>query len=261
MLLSITRVVCLFLTLMLSCAAFSAADTPTEKKDAGQIEPFVDLLIKQVSEYLDLAQSISVHSETTYEQVLTSGQKIQLHREAELIARRPDRLRAEVESDEGIRRIYFNGKSISLFDMERNVYALLDAPGTTEQAFDLAMEKFQVEVPLADFFVGNLYDNFITQTDSGFYAGLHYLQGKKYHHLALSNDKVDFQVWISDDFAPLIHKVVINYKNLPGAPQQTTTFSNWTFNPTAPDMLFDFYPPMDAEQIEFLPVLSNKEKH
>lgn len=224
---------------------------------SSQIDPFVDALIRQASDYLLIAKSFSLHSDTVIEEVSSSGQKIQFSRSAEVLVRQPDRLRAEVVSDKGVTRFYYDGKTMSRFDLDQNVYASIDVPDKLEAALDHAMERFQIDAPLADFFAGNLYRNFIENTDSAFYVGLHYLEGSKYHHLALSNENVDFQIWISDGIAPLIHKIVITYKHLVGAPQFTAILSDWNFNPDAPDMVFDFYPPIDAEEIEFLPVITS----
>ncbi len=83
------------------------------------------------------------------------------------------------------------------------------------------------------------------------------MDGANYHHLALSNENVDFQIWISDDMAPLIRKIVITYKHVEAEPQFTAIPSDWEFNRRAPDMVFNFYPPIDADEIEYLPVTRN----
>ena len=206
------------------------------------------------SDYLLGAKNFSLSLDVTTEEILPSGQKIQLSKSTKALVRLPDRLYAEVQSDLGMTRFYYNGKKISRFDIDKNIYGGIPVPGNLEAALDHAMDKFQMDMPLTDFLAGNLYENFINNTDSAFYAGLHYLDGGKYHHLVMSNANVDFQIWISDDIAPLIHKIVITYKHLEGAPQFTAMLSEWDFNARTPDMVFEFYPPIDADEIEFLPV-------
>jgi len=228
----------------------------TAAHSTGSIDPFVDAMIRQASDYLAMAKSYSLHVETTVEEVSPSGRKIQLSRSADVLVRRPDRLRAEVVSDGGVTRFYYDGKHFSRFDLDKNTFARIDVPSNLEAALDHAMERFQLDAPLADFLAGNLYDNFILNTDSGYYAGVHYMDGANYHHLALSNENVDFQIWISDDMAPLIRKIVITYKHVEAMPQFTAILSDWEFNPRAPDMVFNFYPPIDADEIEYLPVTS-----
>lgn len=222
-----------------------------------RIDPFVELLIRQASDYLSLTDRLMVHADSTVEEVLSSGQKLQLSRSADVLVRQPDRLRAEVKSDRGVTRYYYDGKTMSRFDLENNVYARIDVPDTIEAALDHAMERFRINAPLADFLAGDLYDNLLGNAESAFYAGLHYLEGEKYHHLALSNDNVNYQLWIAEGTAPLIRKVVITYKHLEGSPQFIAMLSGWDLDPLAPDMLFDFYPPVDADKIEYLPVATS----
>ncbi|TNG01530.1 MAG: DUF2092 domain-containing protein [Gammaproteobacteria bacterium] len=256
-----------YLSLISSTSLYAAGEAKVIKHETSdktifqvvsKIDPFVDNLIKQASDYLTSAKSFSLRTEVTVEEVMASGQKIQLSRSGEILIRHPDRMHVEVTSDNGVIRLYFDGTKLSRFDLDKNIFASIDAPGTLEAALDHAMKKYHVDAPLADLLAGNPYENYIANTDEGFYAGLHYLEGKEYHHLALSNENVDYQVWIADGPAPLFRKIVITYKHLPGAPQFTAELSDWDFNPRTPDLAFDFYPPIDAEQIEFLPVTVSK---
>ncbi len=50
------------------------------------------------------------------------------------------------------------------------------------------------------------------------------------------------------------NKIVITYVNEPGQPQFTAVLSGWDFAPRLPDLVFDFAPPIDADEIEFLPL-------
>ena len=255
------RPVLIFLLLCLSLPGYAV-----EQRDAtggttdgaipgpGLIDPFVELLIRQASDYLALADSLSLHAESVLEEVLPSGQRLHYSRSADILARKPDRLRAEVLSDRGVTRFYYDGRTLSRFDLGENVYARIAVPDTIETALDHAMERFHLDAPLADFLAGNLYDNLLGKAEAAFYAGLHYLEGEKYHHLALSNNDVDYQVWIAEGEAPLVRKIVITYKHIEGSPQLSAVLSGWDLDPLTPDMLFDFYPPIDADEIEFLPV-------
>ncbi len=125
-------------------------------QNSGSIDPFVDAMIRQASDYLAMAKSYSLHVETTVEEVSPSGRKIQLPRSADVLVRQPDRLRAEVVSDGGVTRFYYDGKQFSRFDLDKNTFARIDVPGNLEAALDHAMERFQLAAPLADFLAGNL---------------------------------------------------------------------------------------------------------
>ena len=90
------------------------------------------------------------------------------------------------------------------------------------------------------------------QVKSGFYEGLHMVNGIKCHHLSFTQDNVDWQIWIEDGPQAVPLKVVISYKNLDGCPQYSATLSDWDFNVRLPDLVFTFEAPAGAEQIEFL---------
>ena len=68
----------------------------------------------------------------------------------------------------------------------------------------------------------------------------------------LSNDEVDYQMWVSDSAEPLPARVVVTYKKRPGAPRFSAQFTQWDMNPYQPDLVYEFNPPVDADEIEIL---------
>jgi hypothetical protein len=236
----------------LSISAARAQDTvQAQEKD---IDPFVAQLLKLTSDYLTSADAFRVTAEVTYDEVLTSGKKMQLARTVEVMLRRPDRVRVEVRDDQGTRRVYYDGTTLSMHHLDQNVYGIVDAPDTIDEMIDTLREQYGMAVPLADLLVSDIDQSFRDNAESGTYIGLHYLQGVKHHHLLLSNQNVDYQVWIEDSARPVPNKIVITYVNEPGQPQFTAVLSEWDFAPRLPDLVFDFAPPTDADEIEFLPL-------
>ena len=55
-----------------------------------------------------------------------------------------------------------------------------------------------------------------------------------------------------DSARPVPKKIVITYVNQPGQPQFTAVLTGWDFAPRLPDLVFDFAPPTNADEIEFL---------
>lgn len=58
---------------------------------------------------------------------------------------------------------------------------------------------------------------------------------------------------IADGYEIVPCKLLITYKNLPESPQYTAYFGEWNFSPRLPDRLFNFVPPAETSQIEFVP--------
>ena len=234
--------------LMLVSSAISA------QEKGSNFDPFADALLEAASDYLASASEFSVHAEITFEEFLKSQQKVQLSRTVEIMVRRPDRLRAEILDDKGRRRLFFDGKTVSLHNLGENVYATVEQPGTIEQMVDSLRERYGMAAPLADLVVSNPYANYRENANSASYLGLHVLQGVKHHHILLANENVDYQVWIEDGAVPILRKILITYANQPGAPQFAATLTGWNFAPRLPDLAFTFTPPVDADEIEILPV-------
>ena len=218
------------------------------------LDPFAEQLVKVTSDYLTSADAFRVTAEVTYEEVLISGKKLQLSRLAEVMVRRPNRMRAELLDDKGKSRIYYDGKTLSVHHLDQNMYTTVDAPDTIEEMVDMVRMRYGMAVPLADLLVNDFGKNFRDNATSGIYLGLHLHQGVKHHHLLLSNQNVDYQVWIEDSARPVPKKIVITYVNDPGQPQITAVLTEWDFTPRLPDLVFDFAPPADADEIELLPL-------
>ncbi len=237
------------------CLAMSTAGAQdTAEVPEKDIDPFVAQLVKLTSDYLTSADRVRVQAEVTYDVVLTSGKKLQLARSVEVMLRRPDRVRVEVLDDRGTRRVYYDGTTLSMHHLEQNVYGIVDAPDTIDAMIDTLREQYGIAVPIADLLVSDIEQSFRDNAESGRYMGLHYHLGAKHHHLLLSNQNVDYQIWIEDSARPVPNKIVITYVNEPGQPQFTAVLSGWDFAPKLPDLVFDFAPPTDADEIEFLPL-------
>ena len=65
-----------------------------------------------------------------------------------------------------------------------------------------------------------------------------------------STEEIDWQIWV-DNVVPVIRRIVVTYKKLPGDPQFAVTFTDWDFNVTLPDSVFAFEPPPGATRVEF----------
>jgi hypothetical protein len=68
--------------------------------------------------------------------VLTSGQKVQFHNTVALSLWRPNRLRGDLVGDSLQQEFYYDGKTITLYDLTTKYYASMAAPATLEQMMD-----------------------------------------------------------------------------------------------------------------------------
>jgi hypothetical protein len=200
--------------------------------------------------YLRSAGRFSVNSEVTYEDVLTSGTRVEYNRQASIVLERPNHLRIDGESDKGRRSFYYDGKSLTVYHPDEGVYATFPAPDTIDATIN-AVEARGVEMPASDLLMNHPCQALGEHLQTGTYAGRHYLDGDWYHHLLLSSDAVDVQLWVAVGDGPEIRKVVITYTDLPGEPQYTALLRDWNFAPAIDKATFAFMPPADARKVAF----------
>jgi len=238
----------------------SQAPTPQAGKESHQVErakaPEPDPLqvLQKMCDFLKSQQQFTYKAEVTDDQVYAGGKKLQYGIDMETFVRRPDRVRVNAEGDLVDKQFYFDGKTITLYDKDENVYGTMEVPPDIESALDKANKEFGVRVALTDLASPKLCEHIGKKVKHSLYVGLHKVRGVPCHHLSFDGDEVQLQVWIDAGDQPLPRKVVLTHKDLPSSPQWTAYLGDWNFTPQLSDNLFAFTPPQGAEKIKFIPV-------
>jgi len=236
--------------LLVVCGAIPVA---SEVGDSSAIDARADRVLRAMSDYLKSVDQFTFQSEVSYDSVLVNGQKIQYGGTGKISVHRPNRLRVEYHGDEGDLGVIFNGHTFTLYDVSADFYAQKKMEADIDTAVDRMFEKFGFSVPTADLVYADPYSTLMASVETGFVVGLHTVQGVRCHHLAFSQESIDWQIWIEDGPRPLPRKLLITYKDEPGSPQYTVQLSGWDLRPNISDAYFDFDPPAGADRIEFLP--------
>jgi len=211
-------------------------------------------ILKNMSEYLAHAGRFSVTIRDGYDVVQGSGQKIEFGEVRNVTVSRPDRLRIEVERSDGQKGlVIFDGKDITIYTADHNIYAITSRQGTLDQAIKYAVDDLKIRMPLALMLLSTLPSELDNLGVSADYVEKTTITDVPCDHLAVRTaGGVDFQVWVAQGNEPLPRRVVITYKDENGQPQFWADFSNWNLAPDVSDALFAFTPPNGAERIQFL---------
>jgi len=219
-------------------------------------------VVRAMSDFLAGKKKFSVQAHESIDEVDASGQKIQYANTRTMWVRRPDALRATSDGDLLQRKVWYDGKTLTIYDAVENAYMIKPVPGTIDAMIDFMAEEEGVVVPLADLAFSNFYDAVMEGVESGVYVGESRILGKACHHVAFTQEFVDWQVWIETGDRPLPKKLIITYKLLPGEPQFTAYFDKWDFSPRFGAKFFTFDAPKDAHEIPFLSEVPDKtQKH
>ncbi len=239
------------LGLFLAASTASAAVAQQEPTTAKEPDPFV--VLRQMCDYLKSLQQFSFHSDVTDDQVYLDGKKLQYGIDMETYVKRPDRLRVNAVGDLVKKQFFFDGKTITLYDKNEEVYGVIDVPPSIEEALDKAHKDFGLRVALTDLASPQLWDHVSSKIGHSLYVGLHKVRGVLCHHLAFDGSDVQIQVWVDAGKKPLPLKVVFTQKKLEGSPQWTAYLSDWKTAPHLADALFKFTPPKGVQKIKFFP--------
>ncbi len=249
-----------FVALLMACsiplAAISQAWSQTAESPPQSPEEqpeTIDELVNRTCSFLSDQKSFTVEMDVTYDDVLDSGAKVQYSAYQKVWVTKPNQLRSDYTGDERNTRFYYDGKSFTLLTTDLGLYATkATAASNIDQLIDNIEEKFGFSLPLANLFVRDPCPVFTTNVQSTVFVGNNMVNRTPAYQVLFTGENRDYQVWFSQDETPLVMKVVITYKTLPGAPQYKAVLSKWNFNPQITADEFTFVPPEGASKIEFL---------
>jgi hypothetical protein len=239
------------LTLVLLNAPGRAQETRAPKP---ALEEQAIAVLKRTAAFLAQAQRFSITMDTGFDAVQDSGQKIEFGETRQVVLRRPDHLRIDTTKRDGAKSGFlFDGKAITIFHVQENVYATVAKPGSVDEALAYFVHDLGMRLPLAELLNSHLDKVLLEQVRVANYVEPSLIAGVPCDHLALRGDEADLQVWVAQGQQPLPRRLVITYKHADGRPQFWAQLSDWNLAPEVPDALFTFTPPTGAAQIAFSP--------
>lgn len=239
-------------TPLLGVAQQEQASAERTRSDT-QVDPQAQRILRQMSDFLAAQREFSVRTEGTLDEVLDSGQKIQLQRAGDVRLQRPNRLRVDRTGDLAKLHLFYDGRQLTLQGEQSNAYATTPAPSTLDATLDMASQRLGLDAPGSDLLVSNPYAALTEDVRSGSYLGRSMVDGVPVHHLAFRNrEGVDWELWVKDGPQPLPLKYVITSRDMPGAPQYSVRLSEWNLSPQLTPDQFQFTPSRDAVRVSFL---------
>jgi hypothetical protein len=194
-------------------------------------EPDPRQVLHKMCDFLRSQPQFTYKAEVAEDQVYAGGKKLQYGMDMETMMRRPDRLRVNAEGDLVHKQFFFDGKSITLYDREHNVYGVMAAPADIEGALEKANRDFGLRVALSDLASPNLCELINKRVEHPLYVGLHKVRGVPSHHLSFDSEGAQLQVWVDAGEKPVPRKVVLTYKQTAGAPPWSAYITDWNCSP------------------------------
>lgn len=220
--------------------------------DHHKISPEATQVLQKSMAYVGGLQQFGLLTNSSIEAVLDSGQKIQFHTAAAVAVKRPNMFYAARIGELVDQEFFYDGKTLTLHDIDAGFYSTVNAPDTLEGMLDYARDTLDIVAPAGDFIYSNAYEILMAGVESAFVVGESFIEGVACDHLAFSKPGTDFQVWVAKGDRPLPIKLVITSSDIQGAPQFSALIREWDIVEEVPSEKFVFEKPDDAQAIDFI---------
>lgn len=228
--------------------ALQAEEQSAQAADAADAAPGGEMIdasamqaLDRMGAYLRSLETFTLRAEDRIDEILDSGQKIQLSATIDLQVRRPDGLHADIETDRRSRQIYFDGKTFTLVAPTLGYYTAVPAPPTIGETLVAIEAKYGVNFPLVDLFHWGKDPDAAAAIDSAIALGTSKVGGQMTDHYAFRQEGIDWQIWIVRGDAPLPLRYVITTMDEPEQPQYSADLT-WDTQAKPADSAFTFTP-------------------
>lgn len=228
-----------------------------QQPSAPSIDPKASEQLNRLNNALSAIKSFRVVIRDVSDEILDSGQKVQVESRRTLAMRAPDKMAVEFSSDGVTRHTVYDGSKITVYEKASNMYSQTNMPPTISQTMDVLASQYGMAIPAMEMFRPLSVDKLIAQIQTGEYLGPQKVEGDSCQVIRLGLEWADVQVWILDADRALPRRVMISYKKIPSTPKYVMNFTNWDIN-NPPDSVFALQIPADAAKVEMHP-LNKKE--
>ena len=228
-------------------AASPIAATPAMA--AGVLEPEAAAALDRMGAHLRSLKAFDVVSTGTTESVYANGQKLQFLQRTHYTVRFPNQMTVEIKTDRQNRRVYFDGKALTIVAPNAKLYTTLPFTGTVGEVLTKAYDDWGVDFPLQDLFRWGESTSTAEKPSEGLKIGAARIGEHQTTHYAFRQTGVDFQIWIDEGDKPLPRKLVITNTESPAQPQYVAYFQ-WDVAPKIAANAFAFVPPKDFKRID-----------
>jgi hypothetical protein len=228
--------------------------TPEEARARG------DELLRAVSDTLGKAQAFSFKTVESIERVRRNGQKETLTVNREVIVRRPDRLWFHATGSDGRNlKLTYDGKTITVVGDTQKIHATVNARPTLDETLDLASDRYDISLPVADFLYSTPYDSFADKESKGGWVRRVDVNGRSCEEMTYAMENVDFTLSVTADSPVLPCQLQIVQKKEPSQPVTRLTFSDWNLNAQPQDAQFVAQVPQGYELIPVIERIPKEE--
>ncbi len=216
------------------------------------LAPDADAALRSMSDKLSAADQFRFEGSRVVDPELAPGRGVVRRARVEGAVVRPDKLAGKSVGGGTTRRFIYDGRNVTLHDVEMNHYATVAGARSIDRTIDKITERWDFNPPMADLLVSDPYCSLTRGVTSGRLVGREVVGGARCKHISATGEEVDWDLWLaeSDD---LPRKFRITFKNRAGRPAVELRIHRWDLDPELDAGQFVFAPPAGAQEIEMAP--------
>ncbi|MFT7459965.1 MAG: hypothetical protein ACI909_002653 [Planctomycetota bacterium] len=234
--------------LSMTCCIGLVAAFSVQAQEAEKIEPQAVAALEKMAAYFRVLKTFQVAVETTDEDVLEDGQKIQYASHFDVLVQFPNKARVDKSNDYVDRLTLYDGETFTLFAKRLNFYSTVPAPASIAELVSLLESKFDYRVPLANLVHWAEPGWEPTGITGAMDLGPSVVSGVTCQHYAFRQANIDWQIWIQKGDFPLPRKIVITTLTDDARPQHTASYK-WNLAPSFSEDSFKMNPNTDASRV------------
>jgi hypothetical protein len=198
-----------------------------------------------------LSKQFSFQARTLRVYADTDGRFLHIGHTLKVVVRRPDRLRVDIDGDDGATQLFYDGKTLVLYGPAKKEYVSLPVPDTIGAMITEAQRRLGFDFPLEDFLSSTPDKSLLSGVTEAKIVNQVTIDGAPADHLTLFQPPgLELELWLAKSAQSLPERLFITYRSVPGQPNFIASFSDWNFSVTPTDADFTFQPPEGAKQVE-----------
>lgn len=239
-------------------SGLGAQSASAQYESGADIDPEAAALLQSMSNYLGSRSGYSFKADIMYDEVISSGQKIQYNAEAVAYLTKPGNFAVSYITDRGGYRFWYDAGLGTILEVPENDYSTVELPGTVDQALNKLNDEYKFAPVLSEFLFINTFKVLTKNITSGVNIGPSRVSGTMCQQLVFRQRDIDWQIWIEDGKRPVPRKLVITYKNRPESPQFIALIKDWVSDKSIPSAAYKPEIPNINSRVEFSELVGNQ---
>jgi hypothetical protein len=149
-----------------------------------------------------------------------NGELLHIEHVIKTTVRRPDRMIVDVNGDDGVTKLFYDGINAAILGHDQKHYAMISVPDTIGGMMDTLSDRLQVDFPLADLLLENAQSALLGDIVSGGQVGTATIGGVQCRHFFFNQmPDQEVELWLEDNDQALPRRVIVTYRSLFGRPR------------------------------------------